>query len=242
MTSKPNWACVTCGMSSSRKESVKRHIKLKHNEKGVIVSYNDYIIGRLSGHYFPTFSAISISPSLKKAVPKGVRPQAITSLDTLREGFLHELGVQAAKKNFGQPSSSQGDPQGTFYQSSRPYTNLSPESDQPTFEKPEDIFALELYDCDMCQLTKPRQIRFFNNLHEMGQRKIEFSCPPSWMRTTIQPVANRDEFFKTSRRLFPGFMQQLVRDLAPNTDKIQPVALKMPISNLNAPASLLSLL
>ena len=61
---------------------------------------------------------------------------------------------------------------------------------------------------------------FFNNLHEMGQRKIEFSCPPSWMRTTIQPVANRDEFFKTSRRLFPGFMQQLVRDLAPNTDKI----------------------
>ena len=48
------------------------------------------------------------------------------------------------------------------------------------------------------------------------------------MMKGIQPVVDRDEFLKTSHRLFPRFMQQLVRDLTPNTDKIQLVALKIP--------------
>ena len=53
MTSKANWACANCGMFSSRKASVKRHITNLHHGQGVLLSYIDYIVGRQSGFYAP---------------------------------------------------------------------------------------------------------------------------------------------------------------------------------------------
>src|ERR671934_1069896 len=51
--SKPNWACVSCGMYSARKSSVKRHIQNIHNGNANFVSYVDYLAGRKSGFYWP---------------------------------------------------------------------------------------------------------------------------------------------------------------------------------------------
>ncbi len=53
MGSKPRWACSTCGMYSSRKYSVKRHIMNLHNGLANIVSFIDYLTGRRQGYYFP---------------------------------------------------------------------------------------------------------------------------------------------------------------------------------------------
>jgi hypothetical protein len=53
MGSKPRWACATCGMYSSRKYSVKRHIINLHGGVSNIVSFIDYISGRRNGIYFP---------------------------------------------------------------------------------------------------------------------------------------------------------------------------------------------
>lgn len=50
MTSKPNWACPACGMYSSRKASVKRHVTRLHGS-GHIVSFIDYLAGRKDGFY-----------------------------------------------------------------------------------------------------------------------------------------------------------------------------------------------
>jgi hypothetical protein len=50
---KPNWACVNCGMYSSRKSSVKRHIQNIHSGNANFVSFIDYLVGRKSGLYFP---------------------------------------------------------------------------------------------------------------------------------------------------------------------------------------------
>jgi hypothetical protein len=56
---KPNWVCSECGMWSSRKYSVKRHIANKHYGNAYLVSYIDYLVGRQSGLYpassFPTY-------------------------------------------------------------------------------------------------------------------------------------------------------------------------------------------
>src|SRR5919197_6681247 len=51
--SKPNWACVSCGMYSSRKSSVKRHIQNIHSGNANFVSFVDYLAGRKSGFYWP---------------------------------------------------------------------------------------------------------------------------------------------------------------------------------------------
>ena len=53
MSGKPRWACAMCGMYSSRRYSVKRHIENLHNGIGNIVSFIDYIAGRRQGVYFP---------------------------------------------------------------------------------------------------------------------------------------------------------------------------------------------
>jgi hypothetical protein len=51
---KPNWVCSTCGMWSSRKFSVKRHITNQHNGNAFLVHYIDYLVGRQSGLYSPS--------------------------------------------------------------------------------------------------------------------------------------------------------------------------------------------
>lgn len=53
LSDKPRWACAMCGMYSSRKYSVKRHINNLHDGIGNIVSFIDYIAGRRQGVYFP---------------------------------------------------------------------------------------------------------------------------------------------------------------------------------------------
>jgi hypothetical protein len=50
---KPNWACTTCGMLSSRRYGVQRHIRNLHGGNGLEVPYVDYMEGRLTGIYKP---------------------------------------------------------------------------------------------------------------------------------------------------------------------------------------------
>ena len=47
MVYKENWACAQCGMTSSRKESVMRHIVNPriHNGRAQAVPYTDYLAG-----------------------------------------------------------------------------------------------------------------------------------------------------------------------------------------------------
>jgi hypothetical protein len=51
---KPNWVCSNCGMWSTRKFSVKRHIINQHDGNAYLVAYIDYLVGRQSGLYPPS--------------------------------------------------------------------------------------------------------------------------------------------------------------------------------------------
>lgn len=50
---KMNWTCTSCGMSSGRKFSVKRHIDNYniHGGDGQVVSFVEYTLGRREGKY-----------------------------------------------------------------------------------------------------------------------------------------------------------------------------------------------
>ncbi|MDQ3869593.1 MAG: hypothetical protein M3250_08550 [Thermoproteota archaeon] len=83
---KPNWACTTCGMYSSRKESVKRHIKNLHLGNAILVSYTDYLVGRQSGTYASHSNPIYISknePSL---------------IDKIIDEYCKEIAKQCARR------------------------------------------------------------------------------------------------------------------------------------------------
>jgi hypothetical protein len=52
--SKPAWACTKCGMNSSRKSSVLRHINNSHSgNTSFLVTYSDYLAGVKEGFYIP---------------------------------------------------------------------------------------------------------------------------------------------------------------------------------------------
>ena len=48
---KLNWACTNCGMSSSRRYNVERHIENKHQGYSQVVRFTEYIVGRCGGIY-----------------------------------------------------------------------------------------------------------------------------------------------------------------------------------------------
>jgi hypothetical protein len=92
---KPNWACAACGMYSSRKSSVKRHIQNVHGGNANFVSFIDYLAGRKSGFYLPSlpptyqrkndytdkkkidYTNIMAEEFLRQCVRKGVRMSLI---------------------------------------------------------------------------------------------------------------------------------------------------------------------
>jgi hypothetical protein len=83
---KPNWVCSNCGMWSSRKFSVKRHIANKHYGNANLVSYIDYLVGRQSGLYLP--SSLPYYENKRR-----------TPLDIFTEEFWKEKARLAARGN-----------------------------------------------------------------------------------------------------------------------------------------------
>jgi hypothetical protein len=96
MTSKPNWACVICGMYSSRRYSVKRHIQTIHGS-GPILRYIDYVTGRQAGYYAP----VSFPSFIKKAEPE--RDLTKLNTDAFQQGFWSEAGRDAYKQGHRLP-------------------------------------------------------------------------------------------------------------------------------------------
>src|ERR671930_389443 len=93
---KPNWACTLCGMYSSRKDSVKRHVKTQHNGNSLIVTFVDYLAGRVSGIYLPR-----APPTYEKKAE--VNKQSKTYLDIFTEECVKEIARQSVNKTFNQP-------------------------------------------------------------------------------------------------------------------------------------------
>ena len=85
---KPNWVCSNCGMWSSRKFSVKRHITNQHSGNAFLVPYIDYLVGRQSGLYPPS------------AQPQYHYREKKSNFDTFWEEFWKERARKAANGNW----------------------------------------------------------------------------------------------------------------------------------------------
>ena len=86
---KPNWVCSNCGMWSTRKFSVKRHITNQHNGNALLVPYIEYLVGRHAGLYSPS--------SQLEYQYKGK-----TNWDIFREEFWREVARKTARGNQNQ--------------------------------------------------------------------------------------------------------------------------------------------
>ena len=102
MPSKPNWSCNVCGMYSSRRSSVKRHIVKLHGGSGNSIPFADYVAGIRNGFYptanRPTFKSTKTSvleDELGKEIARrSVKKVLDTSpeiVDYLTDSFIPKL-------------------------------------------------------------------------------------------------------------------------------------------------------
>jgi hypothetical protein len=167
--SKPNWACSGCGMYSSRRWSVERHILNLHDGIGNVVPFVDYLVGRKSGVYLPKFRPTFVRKNATKTV---------TLMDTFKNEFLKTFASNAVNKALSSPpiQNHQFDFQG-FGSNGAPYIHPSQVRFEPShiIPRPEDIFGFEIYVCKKCSSIEPIIISF-NDGQEGGSKMGWATC------------------------------------------------------------------
>ena len=96
---KPNWACVSCGMYSSRKSSVKRHIQNIHSGNANFVSFVDYLAGRKSGIYWPVLPPTYHKKNNETNNKKKIDYMNIMSEEVWREFIRQKMGISNLNNN-----------------------------------------------------------------------------------------------------------------------------------------------
>jgi hypothetical protein len=166
--SKPNWACSSCGMYSSRRWSVERHILNLHDGTENVVPFVDYLIGRQSGVYMPKFRP----PFVKKNATK-----TVTVMDTFKDELLKGFASKAINKalSSSQMQNHQFNFQG-FSNNGAPYFYPS-QFFEPfhIIPRPEDVFGFEIYVCKKCSSIEPIIVSF-NDGQEGGSKISWATC------------------------------------------------------------------
>src|SRR6266487_5348011 len=150
--SKPNWACSGCGMYSSRRWSVERHILNLHNGNSNVVSFVDYLAGRQSGFYLPKFRPTFVKKNATKTV---------TVMDTFKDELLKGFASKAVNKALS--SSHMQNQQSLNFQgfgsNGAPYFYPS-QFLSHIIPKPEEIFGFQIYVCKKCSSIEPIIVSF----------------------------------------------------------------------------------
>jgi hypothetical protein len=165
--SKPNWACSSCGMYSSRRWSVERHILNLHNGSGNVVPFVDYLVGRQSGVYLPKFRPTFVKKNATKTV---------TVMDTFKNEFLKTFASKAVNKalSSSQVQNHQFDFQ-RFGSNWVPYFYPSQFEPFQIIPRPEDVFGFEISVCKKCSSIEPIIVSF-NDGQEGGSKMSWATC------------------------------------------------------------------
>jgi hypothetical protein len=226
--SKPNWACATCGMYSSRKESVKRHIKNLHSGIGVFVTYTDYLIGRQSGIYAqrapPTYIAKN-KPSLFDKLP-----------DEMTEEYFKEMARESARRRFIQ------DPLPKQQQSLQPYNNGISIQHQPYdfWRNHDDIFGFEIEICNNCLGIIPVKVLFSQDNNCTGRITSTHVCNPSMVEeATSQMIIDKEQLANNLNHSVPMDLRKYVNAWTNNKNML--IGIEVPYISPNATNNIIDL-
>jgi hypothetical protein len=167
--SKPNWACSGCGMYSSRRWSVERHILNLHDGSGNVVPFVDYLIGRKSGFYLPKFRPTFVKKNATKTV---------TVMDTFKDELLKGFASKAINKALtSSPIQNHQFDFPRFGSNGAPYFYPSQFCFEPfqIIPRPEDIFGFEVFVCKKCTSIEPIIVSF-NDGQEGGSKMSWATC------------------------------------------------------------------
>lgn len=206
--SKPNWACSACGMYSSKKESVLRHIRNKnvHNGYASVIPFVDSLIARQSGFYAGQYEG---------------RKNLFRHLNTGFELFQKALPEKLAEKLAEKWASASLQPQPSYPQPSI-HNHLN-----SFFADTENLFAIEAHICNLSLAIEPVKVLYTESKAHRPDKQI--LCSHLNPLTGFQPEQYSSQYEADAWAL--GFVSPLMRwvDYALSTTKQKKiVALRIP--------------
>lgn len=170
MTSKPNWSCSKCGMYSSRRSSVKRHILTQHQGDGIAIPFADYIAGIRDGFYpsanRPLFKSTKSSNVEEDELEKEIAKRAVKKLlDTLPSPVVDHV----INSSIPTLLSSQ-----KFQSSSVPGLNNIAKIyiGKANAKLSDEIFGLVQRSCQKCGLPFKTAIKYGDDIQASGLRHL----------------------------------------------------------------------
>jgi hypothetical protein len=210
MVSKANWACSMCGMYSSRKESVRRHINNEniHMGNGTIISYSDSLIARQAGLYVSNPAVPGMYNGQKSPLPNSPKKM----VEMFEKAFMQKMAEKMAEKTVNTT---------TLEPRSQPsYNNNNIVSTENWlnyfFRNIENLFGIEGYICPSCLMIQPVKLSY-SEAENSGGYSTRLSLPCSPLREYVsEPAISQYRSYITQN----GFASQLKRWLdfiLPNT-------------------------
>jgi hypothetical protein len=201
-------------MYSSRKDSVKRHVKTQHNGNSLIVTFVDYLAGRVSGIYLPR-----APPTYEKKTEVSKQPK--TYMDIFIEEGVKEMARQTVNKAFNQPQIISN----AFNSNNSPQLRQLQQRYYSFWGNRNDIFGLGVYICERCLSMKPFKICFLGNGPKGFAKEWFDYCNPEWVNN-FSGISDKEEYIKGLRNRFPGYLKDCVEAWTNNT-KCNLVAMKV---------------
>jgi hypothetical protein len=205
MVYKPNWACDTCGMISSRKESVMRHIANPriHNGMARAIPYTDYLAGLRDGIYSPTTAHLYRMRSFSNQIPDEQFGENLSERieKKVEEKFIDTIAERLVKPSYNQLESS---PATAVAKSVYRIPQLAALS-----LPPERIFGIAGYVCEYCLVIKPKIILFPSSVdNRYGLSEI---YPVQTCHRQGSEMSKEDETFYLNYNKMHGYATALIR-------------------------------
>lgn len=225
MVYKLNWACAYCGMTSSRKESVIRHITNPriHNGRAQAIPYTDYLAGLRDGIYSPTIAHLYRMRSFSKQVPDD---QSEESLSDRIEKKVEEKFIDTIAEKLVKPSYNQLEPSHAPAVAKSAYRIPQPAA---LSLPPESIFGIAGYVCKYCLVIKPKIILFTSSVdNRSGLSEI---YPVQTCHRQGSEMSKENETFYLNFNKMYGYgaaLTRWIRGYWSNNMKMKIIAFRLP--------------
>jgi hypothetical protein len=222
MAYKSNWACAQCGMTSSRKESVIRHIVNPriHNGRAQAIPYTDYMAGLRAGIYPPTTAHLYRMRRFSNQVTDEV------SLSDRIERKVEEKYIDMIAEKIVKPSYNQLEPSHAPVFAKSAYKMPQPAA---LSLPPEKIFGIAGYVCNNCLVIKPKIILFNSSVD--NRSSLSEIYPIQTCQRQGSGMSKEDETFYLNYNKIYGYgtaLTRWIRGYWSYSTKMKIIAIKLP--------------
>jgi hypothetical protein len=229
MINKFNWACNRCGMTSSRKESVKRHINNPRIHSGMawIIPYTDYIAGRQNGSY-PLSTAHLYRTRNKILQINNPDKRYEEDLFDKIERKVEEKLVDRIAENMVQP------PLSSYHQMRYPPAGIANSmrkiSPYVTPSLPiENIFGISGYICKSCLVIKPKIVLFTNSINGLTDPSEIYPMPTCHRQGSGKSKEDETYYLDYNKTYgYPKVLQKWIRGYWSKKAKMKIMAFHLP--------------